>query len=220
VSLGQKIMRNGKNYIALIILFLFPLTVFTCDYLLYSSDYYIEESLKKIEEEWAAKGEDVSDTIDMTKSVLRNPGFVLSFSFYHSMSILRNLFFLNLLIYVTLLLIVEGHLNVKEFLKLVSMPVLILIFGWGINAILKLALLQLNVFTNLQMIVETQTGTAIHALVRNIELFSIGYLIWLSLNVSKNYNEKFLTIAFVVFGNFLILTFSSVLIGFDFVLVS
>jgi hypothetical protein len=102
----------------------------------------------------------------------------------------------------------------------VSFPVLILILGWGVNTILKFALLQLNTFTNLQMFVKVETGTAIHALMQNMELFSIGYLIWLSLNVSKDSNEKFFTIAFVVFGNFLISISSSVLIGFDFMLVS
>jgi len=213
-------MSTSKRYIPLLILLLFPLTVFVCDYLLISSDYYVEESLRKIEEEWAAKGEDISDMTDMTKAVLKNPGYTLSISFYHALRTLRNLFLLNLLIFVSLLLILERPLHIKKFLELVSFPVLILILGWGVNTILKFALLQLNTFTNLQMFVKVETGTAIHALMQNMELFSIVYLIWLSLNVNKDSNEKFFTIAFVVFGNFLISISSSVLIGFDFMLVS
>ncbi|MGB9665290.1 MAG: hypothetical protein ACPL25_10305 [Ignavibacteria bacterium] len=210
---------NGKSSFPILIILIFPLTVFALKYFLISNDAFIEEALNKIENKMLEKGEDVSDLLDMTKSILENPGYKITISLKESFLVFRNFILLNLLSYLALLLIVEIKVNPKEYLEIISKPVLLLIIGWIFNTGLKLFLVDFNACSCVRYFLSYQLNEIELVVFRNSELFTLGYLIWLSLSLSKSYKETIFLTAFMVFGNYLLLTFSSVMIGFMFVLV-
>lgn len=210
---------NRKNSLSILIILLLPLTVFSLKYFLISNDFFIEEALNKIENKMLEKGEDVSDLIDMTKSILENPGYKITISLKESFLIFRNFILLNLISYFTLLLIVGRKVNPKEYLEIISKPVLLLIIGWFFNTGLKLLLVDFNVCSCVKYFLPYSLNKIELVVFRNFELFTLSYLLWTSLILSKSYKEKIFIAAFIVFGNYLLLTFSSIMIDFMFVLV-
>jgi hypothetical protein len=195
------------------------LTVFTLRYFLISNNSFIEAALNKIENKMLEKGEDVSDLVDMTKSILENPGYKITASLQESFLVFRNFILFNLLSYLTLLLIVEIKVGTKDYLKIISKPVLLLIIGWVVNTLLKLYLIDFNICTCIKYFFSDPLNKIELVVFRNFELFTLGYLLWMSLTLSKFYKEKIFITAFMVFGNYLLLTFSSLVIDFMFALV-
>lgn len=199
-----------------ITIFFFILSIFSTFFLLMSNSNFIDNYLNKLEVEMFEKGEDVSDIIDMTETIIKSPGYRVSISSYYTFTTLRNFFLLYLLVFISMSFILERFIKLSEYLTVIIYPLWIMIIGFWINFLLKLDFFDFNTITSLGFLIKIEGNRLLMMSLRNVELFSFLFLISTGILLSKSVKEK-LTITFTVtFGNYLLLVGLSFLLNFNF----
>lgn len=195
---------------------IFFVTIFFTNYLLISNKNYIRNYLNEVETKMLEKGEDVSDIIEMTESVLENPGYIITISSNYTFTVIRNFSLFFLLVYFSISVIQEKFIGLNEYLKVIIPPLWIIITGFWINLVLKLILLESNTISSLGFFFKVDNNQFLIILLRNIELFSFLFLAVKGKILSKEFNESLSTTILLTFGNYLLLVSSSAILNFYF----
>lgn len=190
--------RNGlpaniANVFILLPIIIYILIVFGSSYLLISNDYFIEQILLKAEEKAMERqdGDSALEVIDMTRAVLKNPGYQLLVSATTTFVTLRNLVLFLFACYLLTSFITEKWAFIKPFLLGTASSINILSIGFILNTILKMSLLNESAIVGATLFLGVPASEGIlHFFINKLDIFTIWFLISLSFGVAYVYNEK------------------------------
>lgn len=194
----------------------FILSIFFTVFLLMSNNNFIDNYLNKVEVEMFKKGEDVSDIIDMTETIIKSPGYRISISSYYTFTTLRNFFLLYLLVFISMSFILERFIKLNEYLAVIIYPLWIMVIGFWVNFLLRLYFFDLNTITSLGSLIKIEDNRLLMMYLKNTELFSFFFLISTGIFLSKGFKENLAVTFTVTFGNYLLLVGLSFLLNFNF----
>lgn len=213
INIGELYRQKRFLFFTAIVFFV---TIFFTNYLLISNKNYIKNYLDEVETKMLEKGEDVSDVIEMTESVLKNPGYIITISFNYTFTFLRNFSLFFLLVYISISVIQEKFIRLNEYLKIIIPPLWIITTGLWINLFLKLILFESNTISSLGFFFRVDDNQFLTILLRNIELFSFLFLTVKGRILAKEFNESMSITIPLTFGNYLLLVSFSAILNFYF----
>lgn len=197
-------------------MFVYALVVFGFNYLLISNEYFVEQLLLKMEEKaLLEKDVEMLEVIDVTRTVLTNPGYRMLTSAKVLFDHLFNLFLFLLMCYLLISFIAEKWALIKPFLLVASFSVNILSIGFIINTVLKLILLDEKAVVGIFFLFgDFPTKSIFYSLISELDFFTLWFIVALSFGISYLYDEKRYFVFLLFLGLWLLLFTLSFLINF------
>ncbi len=185
--------KNNSLFVKALPFLFYILMVFLSTYILLSNSYFIEEELMRAEQ----KAEEFMDKysaielIERTREIIENPGYKFSVSIKGVFIAGRNLSIFLLLCFFIISLISEKWFDFKTFITISGQSVNILSLGYLLNALLKIALINGRVTLGIMLLLtDLNKDNVFESIVSKIDIFSLLFIISLSLIVARLYNEK------------------------------
>lgn len=196
---------NKKKVIALYYM-LYIICILSTTFLMLSNSYYIEKSLLEAEDRAIKLGiEDVHETVELTRLVILNPWYrvVISMTVVLSNTISLILFLASS--YILLKLIYNNNLNLIRFLANITPAVNLLTLGAVVSFMIRILTLSFdNPFVISSLFGIENTDQVIYSLFSRLDLVVLGFIIYLSVILSKQQRIKLLETTLVLLSIWLI----------------
>ncbi|MBU2447255.1 MAG: hypothetical protein KJ666_17005 [Bacteroidetes bacterium] len=218
-NLDYKSPFNQPAYTIVLPFIVFIFSTFISNYLLISNDYFVEQILLKAEEKAMERQDRDSalEVIDMTRAVLTNPGYQLLVSVTTTLVTLRNLVLFLFVCYLSMSFISGKWSFIKPFLLITASSINVLSIGYILNTLLKVSLLNESVVVGVALFLSNSSSEGIlHFFINRIDLFTIWFLISLSMGIVFIYKEKTSFIFVLISLSWFLLFIVSFLLKFHF----